>query len=203
MRLAVLSDIHDNIWNLGAALEYLRGEGIDALLCCGDLCAPFIVDLLRDGLPGVPMHLVFGNNDGDRSAITRKAVESVRIAVHGELAELTVTSAGLVPTKNVAAGGLRMAMNHYDTIGRGLAASGKYDLVLFGHNHVASLERCGTCVAINPGSIMGYDGARRDDAPATFCVIDTERVGEPVWNEVRRDGGRLTAAAWGLPAPPT
>lgn len=41
MRIAVLSDIHDNVWNLAAALD--AGAETDALICCGDLCSPFIV----------------------------------------------------------------------------------------------------------------------------------------------------------------
>ena len=50
MKIGILSDIHDNIWNLRAALEGL-GEA-DALICCGDLCSPFVVGLLGEGFPG-------------------------------------------------------------------------------------------------------------------------------------------------------
>jgi len=35
MRIAILSDIHDNVWKLAAALEAVRHA--DVLLCCGDL----------------------------------------------------------------------------------------------------------------------------------------------------------------------
>ena len=47
MRIAVLSDIHDNVWKLAAALDAV-GDA-DALICCGDLCSPFIVHQLGRG----------------------------------------------------------------------------------------------------------------------------------------------------------
>jgi hypothetical protein len=56
MKIGILSDIHDNLWNLRAALGGL-GEA-DALICCGDLCSPFVVGLLAEGFPGRPIHVV-------------------------------------------------------------------------------------------------------------------------------------------------
>ena len=38
MKIGVISDIHDNIWKLSAALQVLRA--VDTVLCCGDLCFP-------------------------------------------------------------------------------------------------------------------------------------------------------------------
>ena len=83
MKIGILSDIHDNIWNLRAALEGL-GEA-DALICCGDLCSPFVVGLLGEGFPGRPIHVVFGNNDGDLFRITQNASRVAGLELHGEL----------------------------------------------------------------------------------------------------------------------
>src|SRR5262249_62381862 len=68
MLIAILSDIHDNIPKLRAAIEHI--QRVDALLCGGDLCSPFIVDELAR-FPG-PIHVVFGNNDADLFRITQK-----------------------------------------------------------------------------------------------------------------------------------
>jgi predicted phosphodiesterase len=69
-----------------------------------------------------------------------------------------------------------VAANHYDAIGRTLAASGEFDVVCYGHNHVYEVTRIGRALAINPGAIMGAtfapDGSRRD-APSTFVIYDT------------------------------
>ena len=41
MQVGIIADIHDHISNLGKALRAL--DCVDVLVCCGDLCSPFIV----------------------------------------------------------------------------------------------------------------------------------------------------------------
>jgi len=156
MRLAIISDIHDNLWNLAAAIDYLRGA--DALFCCGDLCSPFVMDQLAR-FPG-PVDIVFGNNDADLFRITRKSSERVR--VHGEFFETELE-------------GCKLAMNHFDYIARPIAASGIYDVVCYGHNHEFSVARVGRTLAINPGPIMGawFPGGKWEDVVPTFVMLDT------------------------------
>lgn len=158
MRLAVLSDIHDHIGELRSALARLADAGgADRLLCCGDLCAPFMVDELADGFPG-PMDVVFGNNDGDRFRITRAAAGYDRIRIRGEFAELAGEEVG----------GARVALHHFREVGRAVAAAGRHDLVCYGHTHEWERTLHGETTALNPGEIMGRLG------PPTFAVYDTE-----------------------------
>src|SRR5579883_2882184 len=89
MKIAILSDIHDNVWKLEAALKQMQEA--ELLICCGDLCSPFIVGLLADGFPQRPLHIVFGNNDADLFRITQNANRYPnRVALHGAFAELTL-----------------------------------------------------------------------------------------------------------------
>src|SRR5215831_12522162 len=81
MRIAILSDIHDNVWKLAAALETIRDT--DAMICCGDLCSPFIAHQIGRGY-AQPVHIVFGNNDGDPYRITTVAGKYPHLHVHGE-----------------------------------------------------------------------------------------------------------------------
>jgi putative phosphoesterase len=159
MKIAVLSDVHDHVWNLRAALAEL-GEA-QALLVCGDLCSPFVVPLLAEGFAGRPVHVVFGNNDGDlyRIAVNARAFDDVEL--HGELATLEL-------------GGLRVAVNHYPAIAEGLAQSGGFDLVCYGHDHRFAVSRRGAALLANPGTLLGYDPGARADVPATFLVVDTD-----------------------------
>src|SRR5690349_11242350 len=110
MKIAIVSDIHDNLWNLAVALEAMREA--DVLLCCGDLCSPFVMDELAKFPRDV--QIVFGNNDADLFRITRKSSDRVR--VHGEFFEAEL-------------GGKRFAMNHFDYLARPIAVSGMYDVV--------------------------------------------------------------------------
>lgn len=157
MRLRILSDIHDHLHHLQPGVRFLN-DRTDLLICCGDLCSPFVMDQLQKY--GAPVHIVFGNNDADLFRITRKSSE--RVQVHGELLELDLQ-------------GFRVGVKHYDNIAAGLARSGLYDLVCYGHNHRFRLERHGNTSALNPGSIMGaaFGPGGWERIPPTFATFDT------------------------------
>jgi hypothetical protein len=175
MHVAVVSDIHDNLWNLAAAIEHATALA-DVLICCGDLCSPFVMDLLAR-FPG-PVHVVFGNNDADLFRIARKSSERVR--VHGEFFETELD-------------GKRVAVNHFDYLARPIAASGLYDIVCYGHNHEFSVARVNRTLAMNPGPIMGarFPGGRWEDVLPTFVTMDTQTaVVEAFGIHVGAGGGR-------------
>jgi putative phosphoesterase len=164
MLIAILSDIHDNIPKLRAAIDHIRR--CDALLCAGDLCSPFIVDELAR-FPR-QIHVVFGNNDADLFRITQKAIAANQqrapedsIRLHGELFEGEL-------------GGKRIALNHFEQIGKALVHSGQYDLVCYGHTHQFSVERdpaTGAIRGLNPGEIFGL---LRPESESTFVSYETE-----------------------------
>lgn len=144
MRIAVVSDIHDNIWNLEKALSNIEAEKLETLLFLGDFCAPFTLAQIGDSFDD-PIHIVFGNNDGDQFLLTQIASNYDNIQIHGHLAELQL-------------GGKDIALNHYPDIARRLAESGAYDAVFSGHNHKRQLERVGETLWANPGEVMGRFG---------------------------------------------
>jgi putative phosphoesterase len=153
MRIAIVSDIHDHITNIRGALKKLYV--CDELICCGDLCSPFIVKELGLGFTG-PIHIVFGNNDGDRYRIYDGSMKYPHIRIHGEVLEPTL-------------GGKRFGVNHFDNLGRSMALSGKYDVVCFGHNHEFEVSRVGHTLVVNPGEIFGML-----TGDATCVVYDTD-----------------------------
>lgn len=152
MRVAIISDTHDNIWALEAARPHLSQA--DVLLHCGDLCSPFMFPRLADIMGTKPVHVVWGNNDGDKWYGTILAQRTGTVHLHGSLAELELD-------------GLRVAVNHYPEIAAGLAAAGRYDLVCHGHDHRARIEQVGQTVLLNPGELMGLYGRR------TIALFDT------------------------------
>lgn len=159
MKIAVISDIHDNLWNLQKALH--RMSDASTLICCGDLCSPFVIDELSKFKRDV--HIVFGNNDADLFRIGSKAAKTGNVRVHGELFTETFD-------------GKRWAVNHFDYIGRPLAKSREFDVVCFGHNHELEIGAYGSCQFINPGPIMGakFSSGKWEDVQASFAVYDTE-----------------------------
>jgi predicted phosphodiesterase len=87
------------------------------------------------------------------------------VQVHGELLETEI-------------GGRRIAMQHFDNIAKGLAASRLYDLVCYGHNHRRKLERIGDTLVVNPGPIMGaaFGPGGWEEVPASFAICSTESL---------------------------
>jgi putative phosphoesterase len=152
MKIAILSDTHDNIWKLAEVLERL--EDADALIFCGDFCAPFTLAQMAEGFHG-PVHVVFGNNDGDPLLLSRVAGKAENVTLHGFFAYLEL-------------GGRRVAVVHYPPLAQDLAASGRHDLVCYGHNHQASIETVGETLLVNPGEVMGRFGH------STYAVYDTK-----------------------------
>jgi uncharacterized protein len=152
MQVAILSDIHDNIWNLKRALDQVKASNISRMLFLGDFCAPFTLKQLAEGFSG-QVDAVFGNNDGDQHLLTAVASEQSNVVLHGPFAELEIDNR-------------RIALTHYPEIARGLADGG-YDAVFYGHDHTRFSGEVGATVLGNPGEIMGRFGS------PSFGVYDT------------------------------
>jgi uncharacterized protein len=154
MKIAILSDIHDQIPKLHAALALVRDRGAEVVICCGDLCSPFIAKELGQGFSG-PIHIVFGNNDGDRFRIASNAARFPNLQFHGEYVELELA-------------GRRFSVNHFDQVGRAIARGQQHDVVCFGHNHRFEIASHGRTLLVNPGEIYGGLTGQ-----STFAVYDT------------------------------
>ncbi len=153
MILGVMSDTHDHIWNVRKALALLKEHGAETIVHCGDFVAPFVLKELDQAK--IPVHGVFGNNDGDQYLLTKFSLtELSSITLYGLVGELEL-------------GDFRVAFTHYREVAEGLAASARFDLVCFGHSHEACLGTVGKTVLLNPGEVMGKDGS------PGFYVVDT------------------------------
>jgi putative phosphoesterase len=141
-----------HFWNLEKVLPRL--EEAEALLFCGDFCAPFTLQMMADGFSG-PVHCVFGNNDGDVFLLCRIARQADNVTLYPQMGELEL-------------GGRKIALIHYPHIASGLAASGKYDAVFSGHTHEHRVEKMDSTLWVNPGEVMGRFGQ------PSFGLYDTE-----------------------------
>lgn len=159
MRIGILSDIHDQVWNLRAALAAL--QDVDTLLVAGDLCSPFVVPILADGFSNGRIHVVFGNNDGDRYRMTRVAQGLEHVEFHGE-------------AYRGRFGGRELVMNHFPALAREMDDR-RAHLIVHGHDHrfhVSRTEEGGW--RLDPGTLLGYAPLEKADVPATWLVYDSE-----------------------------
>lgn len=154
MKIAIISDTHDNVPNLEKALLWMNQNKIDQIIHCGDLCAPSIlIKVLAPGFTG-PIHMVYGNVE-DRDLLSIKVKVFDQVIHYGDLAELELD-------------GKKIAVIHYPEKAKKLAVSGKYDLVFYGHSHKPWEEKVDTCRLINPGTLAGLF------TKATFAFYDTK-----------------------------
>ncbi len=148
MRIAILSDSHDQKDAVWAALELIAEQKVDLLLHCGD-----IDDVETVLLFGAQTHFVLGNCDHDRARL-RRAVADIGATLHEPYGRLEIA-------------GVRIAFVHGDDqelLGE-LASNGQHDLVCHGHTHLPRDQRQGATRIINPGALYR---AR----PRTVAVLD-------------------------------
>lgn len=156
MKLAIISDTHDNWPNIDKVLAYLKEHKVEAVIHCGDVCAPITMVRIAEGFSG-PIHLCIGNVDGDPFRMLQKVHDgkAKNVTIYEEIGEFEL-------------GGKKFAINHYPDIATKLAKSGEYDVVCYGHNHKPWEEKVGKTHLVNPGNV-----ANMIFAPS-FALYDTE-----------------------------
>lgn len=137
MIVGILSDTHDRVDAMAAAMAVLRDAGATYFLHCGDVGSERILDHLA----GRPAAFVFGNTDWDRAELKRYA-QALGIECAGTLADLTLD-------------GKRIAMTHGDDprILQAVVAGQQHDYLFQGHTHVRHDSRVGKTRLINPGAL--------------------------------------------------
>jgi hypothetical protein len=154
MIIGVFSDVHDNLDKLQKALDVFKTNQAEVLIFCGDFCSPIPSRIMAAQFGG-DIHVVFGNGDGDRFAISNIAKNQYpNLKLHGEYAELEFA-------------GLKVAVTHYPFYAKALARTGDYQAVFSGHTHQRHEERIGDCLWLNPGEVLGWQGQ------ATCALYDT------------------------------
>lgn len=141
MKIAILSDIHDHLENLKKFLTWSRENSVARLFICGDLTAPAIIKKTLGPHFDQPIDIVYGNV-ADREGEREACQQFDQIIHHGDLAEFEVDNK-------------KVALIHYPDKARELAVTNNYDLVCYGHTHLAQIEKVNETQLINPGSLAG------------------------------------------------
>ncbi len=157
MKIAIISDIHDNFNNLVAVLNKIkRNEEIEKVIFLGDFINNGIAKFLADFT--IPVFAIWGNNDGDKVAITKTALDAKsNMEVSGNIYDFLE-----IDNKKIF-------LTHYPDLAKPMAKSGEYDAVFYGHNHIKNKDRIGDCLVINPGEISGHKKSK-----VTFAIYDTK-----------------------------
>ncbi len=137
MLIGVMSDTHDNIPLVRKAIEVFNDKRVGYVIHAGDYTSPFTLKLfpeLRCDVVGV-----FGNNDGDKLLLQERAGGKIRnqpyvFTLHGR----------------------SIVVMHEHHVVEALSDSGHFDLVIYGHTHVADIRTVKRTLIVNPGEVCGY-----------------------------------------------
>ena len=153
MKIAIMSDSHDNWQRLADSVTKANDAECKYLLFAGDLVSPPGLAELEKFQGDVKF--VWGNNEMERVGMTRKMDASKIIELYGDYFEGEIA-------------GVKIFMNHFPKFVELAAKSGEYDLVIHGHTHDYRVEQIDKTILVNPGEIHGYKTGK-----ATFIIFDT------------------------------
>jgi putative phosphoesterase len=146
-RIGILSDTHDNLDRVRAAVAVFNKFEPATVVHCGDIVAQFVLKELVQ--LSVPLVAVFGNCDGDKESLRDRAREFNFTLEDGPYA--------------FESGGKRVVVTH-----KPYAVPPDCDFYLHGHTHKNRHE--GTRPAIvNPGECCGWLFGR-----STIALLETD-----------------------------
>lgn len=171
MKLAIISDTHNNSKTLQKAAKWMNENGVERIIHCGDISSPDFLLEMSAAFHKKIIDAVFGNADYDKENMEQlvKDGKISNIVLHGDSGQIKISSN-------------KIFLTHYKKVARAVALTGNYDLVFYGHTHFpweekidCAVQTCmdgdgrSICRMINPGNLAGMI------YKATFAVYDFEK----------------------------
>jgi len=139
-KLGVISDTHGLLNETVRAVQLFREHDVQTVVHCGDIGSSAVVRAFQ----GIETHFVLGNMDGGSMDGEREtlqlAAEETGNHFHGWFGSIELSG------KRIA-----FSHGHLPQFEEELE-SGNWDLLCFGHTHVASLQIHGSTLLLNPGA---------------------------------------------------
>jgi uncharacterized protein len=140
MIIGIISDTHDQLNKIDAAIKTFNGEKVEAVIHCGDFVAPFSIKPFLK--LSCPFYAIYGNNDGEKHGLA----ESVK--GFGEIFE---------PPHIFEINGLRFYVNHSPVDENSIKSLRcPPDYILSGHTHKELYSSICGITSINPGEACGW-----------------------------------------------
>lgn len=155
MKLALISDTHNNYFNLAKALNIIRKDKIGALIHCGDITSPEILKIILDNFSGL-IYISLGNGD-DKNVFMNFGRQNKKIFIFNDFGEIKF--------KNI-----EIAMTHFPDIALNLIKNLKYKYIFYGHTHKPWIEKINNTIMLNPGNLAGLIYS------PTFAICDLKNL---------------------------
>lgn len=158
MKIAIISDIHDNLVNLGKCLHWCAKKKIKNIICCGDITNSETLKFLADNFKGI-IYLVRGNIEiYDKGEIGR--YDNIKYLGRAGKIELNGKTIGVCHEPAYIPKVISMEPSS--------GGGARCDIIFYGHTHKPWEEERDGVKIINPGTLGGMF------TKATFAVYDTE-----------------------------
>jgi hypothetical protein len=154
MKIGIISDTHDNMFQIKKAVEIFNREKVELVFHAGDFVSPFT--FLEFKNLNCPLKGVFGNNDGDKLYLQEKFKGIGEI--YPTLYETNIDHKNII-------------MMHKEKLIDALAESQKYDVIIYGHTHRIDLRKIGKTLIVNPGECGGWLSGK-----STIALLDLETL---------------------------
>lgn len=145
MLIGIISDTHENMPAIDKAVEIFNSKKVGLVFHAGDIISPITFSHF-DKL-NCKIHLVFGNNDGEKKLLKEKYTS------RGSLIQEPPLEYELKENDKL----IKFIIFHSppDNIEQ-LAKSAEYNFIIYGHTHKKDLRVIGETVIINPGEAGGW-----------------------------------------------
>jgi putative phosphoesterase len=137
MKIGVMSDSHDNLPKIQAAIECFNKQQVDWVIHAGDIVSPFAAQKLL-AVNG-ELVVIFGNNEGERLGLVRVLGDKLHLAPY-----------------QIKIGAKTILICHEPYTLKALIQSQFYDGIIYGHTHTIDIRTEGVVVVINPGECGGW-----------------------------------------------
>jgi len=153
MLLAIISDIHDNLINLKKCLDWCRQKNVKSLICCGDITNLETVSSLAQNFLG-DIFVVLGNAEIYKEA---ELTKFKNINFYGEIGINEIN-------------GVNIGFCHESEKIKKIEEISPLQLafIFYGHSHKPWLEKKGSLIIANPGTLGGIFN------PASFAILNTD-----------------------------
>jgi len=149
MLIGVLSDTHDRVPLIAKALDLFTERRVEVVVHAGDLCSPFAAKALKAVEDRCPLHVIFGNNEGEMAGLTAVLPQLQRGPLRLEF------------------GGRRILVHHFEKWCEPEDVSWA-EVVITGHTHEVVNETRDGRLFLNPGECCGWVNGR-----CTVAILDT------------------------------
>lgn len=157
MKIAIVSDSHDNLTKVEEAFKKINEEKIDFVIHLGDYIAPFTIRKIREFYNGKLIG-IFGNNDGDKVLLS-KIFDIYNWEIYDPPKFLEIENKKFL---------LFHSFPDFEKIDFNI------DYILFGHIHRVYIKKEKFNI-LNPGELCGYLTGN-----STFLILDIEKNEERI-----------------------